>query len=339
MNKIDVLYTTDKNYLTITLASILSLAMNSNFQQEENITIHLMTEGLDQDDYRLTQEFKELCPNLKIIDYPLEEFDIAGYGIPKWRNTQVANARLFFQDVLGNKTSEIDRLLYLDADTIIVGDLSPLQQKPEPIYAVDDSVSLGHKKSLGVDRYFNSGVILLDVESWLREKYQERIKEFIRNNPVDHLLYPDQDILNIILKDKVTSLPRNYNMPSYSYALKGKDLSKYCKKYGVPVEQIEEGKKDPKILHSTGLLGIKPWMKNNIHPYNDVYRQYIYEANPSFELQSPNEFTSFLVQHPNLFYPLFMLKLYLPRSADRTMRKVLSNIEIPQKVKKKGDNQ
>ena len=47
-------------------------------------------------------------------------------------------------------------------------------------------------------------------------------------------------------------------------------------------EEIAEAKKDPKILHSTGVLGIKPWQKNRINPFNDVFMKYIYEVNPEF---------------------------------------------------------
>ena len=93
--KTDILYATNKNYLTITLASILSLYENSALaSNSKRLPIHLMTEGLTREDYELIDRVKELCPNADITLYPLDELDIEKFGLPQWRNTQVANARL-----------------------------------------------------------------------------------------------------------------------------------------------------------------------------------------------------------------------------------------------------
>lgn len=341
MNKIEILYATNRNYLTITLASILSLANNSQLHQEEPITVHLMTEGLQEEDNELIQTFKEICPNIKLIEYPLEEFNIGKYGIPEWQNTQVANARLFFQDVLGDRTKEIDRLLYLDADTIVVGDLTSLKRKQNPIYAVEDNTPTEYAINLGVTEYFNSGVLLLDVDNWRKQQYQEQIKEYIKQHQGEKMLYPDQDILNVVLDGKISKLSRAYNLPPFAYALEGRRLIQYCQKYDIPIDEILSGKETPRILHSTGLLGIKPWMINKVHPYNEIFQEYIQRVNPDYESQYPKTFKGLIAQYPRVFYTLFHLKSFLPSNLESAFRelsvKMTTNpVEQPSKQKKIG---
>ena len=287
MNKIDILYATDQNYLTMTLASILSLSENSNLTTSERIDVHLMTEDITEEDRNKIELVNSLCPNINLFTYPLEEFHIERYGIPEWQNTQVANARLFFQKILKEQVEKMDRMLYLDSDTIILGDLTELLEKQDPIYAVRDNTPSNYAKKLGLSTYYNSGVLYIDVKNWLDKNYQALIEDYIADNQGKEFTYPDQDILNAVLQGQISELSREYNMPPYAYALKEKKLIQYCKRYNVPLEELLEAKKNPKILHSTGLLGIKPWMVNEIHPYNEQYREYIRQIDPDFKLQIP----------------------------------------------------
>lgn len=312
MNNIDILYTTDSNYLPNTLASILSLVRNSLLNQEGLITVHMITENLTLKDELLIENVKKLCPNLKINIYKLEDYDITKYNIPKWLNTQVANARLFFQDILGEQVYKINKLLYLDADTIVVGDLSSLNNNNGLICAVEDVLPIEYAYSLNLNKYYNSGVILFDVEKWLKQSSQNQIKEYIQTHNLSQLKYPDQDILNIIFNEEISSLPKSYNLHSFTFALKGASLKQYCNNRHICYEDIIKAKQDPKILHSTAFLGIKPWMINCIHPYKDIFTKYLYEVVPNYDAKKPEGIKGILAQCPQLFYLLYNLNPYLP---------------------------
>lgn len=337
MNKIDILYATDQNYLTMTLASILSLSENSNLTTSERIDVHLMTEDITEEDRNKIELVNSLCPNINLFTYPLEEFHIERYGIPEWQNTQVANARLFFQKILKEQVEKMDRMLYLDSDTIILGDLSGLLNKEAPIYAVRDNTPSSYAKGLGLYTYYNSGVLYIDVKKWLEENYQEQIENYIENNQGKKFTYPDQDILNVVLQGQITELSREYNMAPYAYALRDEKLTNYCKRYNVPLDELLLARNNPKILHSTGLLGIKPWMINKIHPYNEPYREYISQVDPNFNLQIPRTIKGALAQYPSLFYTLFELKYNLPETLDPCFRKLSIQLNPNQKVKKRKD--
>ena len=92
----DVLYTVNKKYLLVFLASLTSLLRNSNL---DNIRIHLVTDGFDKDDFDKVYEVIAKFPGTKINCYNIDWFDIERFDIPDWRGTQIANARLFLSSV------------------------------------------------------------------------------------------------------------------------------------------------------------------------------------------------------------------------------------------------
>ena len=189
MDKIDILYATNKKYLFVTLASLVSLMENANLALDTKININLMTEGLVKEDYKLLEEIISLYPAFKLTVYPIEEFNIEKYNIPKWLNTQVANARLFFQEILGDKVKNMEKILYLDSDTIVIDDLRGLEKYQGGIYAVKDSALPSYCRKLNVDNYYNSGVLYLDPKNWIENNYQEKIVDFVKyNRDFDFLL-------------------------------------------------------------------------------------------------------------------------------------------------------
>ena len=94
--------------------------------------------------------------------YRLEDYAIEKYNIPSWRGTQIANARLFFQDII--KLDSINKLAYLDADTISRIDLSELFTYERAINAVPETRLKSSVERLGLSNYFNSGVFLFDMK-------------------------------------------------------------------------------------------------------------------------------------------------------------------------------
>ena len=331
VNKIDVLYATNPSYLIVTLASILSLIENSNLL-EKTLDLHLMTEGLTKDDFQFLESFLGQYDNVRVSIYPIEEFNVNKYHIPDWQHTQVANARLFFQDILGTKIKDMQQLLYLDSDTIVVDDLTGLAQYQEGVYAVRDNCMPAYYHKLNLDKYYNSGVLYLDTKTWIKECYQEQIVEFIEKNNSINLLYPDQDILNCALKEKIKPLSTSYNLSPYMCLIDDFTLQYHCSKTDNDYQKIKEDINNAKILHSCGILGVKPWSDNKVNPYNEVFRSYIGRIDPSFELQKLGIVKNFLANHPQLFNTLLNLKTYTPEYLENASKKLLSKVYQSRKM-------
>jgi len=111
-----------------------------------------------------------------------------------------------------------ERLLYLDADVIVLADLSPLFEislNGHPCAACVDPL-VGRApwtRTLGLPPgapYFNAGVLLIDVSSWSRDRISERSLQFMQQNP-DLCRFPDQDGLNVTLCGNYVPLDERYN--------------------------------------------------------------------------------------------------------------------------------
>lgn len=334
MKKIDVLYSADRNFIDIMTASILSLIINSNI---ENITLHIITSQYEETDYKKIEELVHRYPNVTVNFYPIEDFDIEKYHLPSWRGTQIANSRLFFQDILKSQLSTVSNLLYLDSDTIVVSSLTDLEEyNKSKINAVKDSISYSYFSRLDLKKYYNSGVIYINIDEWIKNKYQECLIKTIETTN-KKLILPDQDILNCALQNEITELPLNYNLNPYTYLFDG-ILSKLYfneKIRMVTHEEVIKAKTSPKILHTSGLANIKPWHENTINPFNDEFRRYIIQVNPNFEKLPLNEYQQLLNDNSLLLKYLLVAKNYLPPKISETIRTTSTKLQKNSKVKQK----
>lgn len=194
------------------------------------------------------------------------------------------------------------RLLYLDADTIVTGSLEKLfgndadtinmdetgrivdasanncGTKIKTLGMVYDTLSNFHKYSIGLsetDGYYNSGVILIDVDKWIEGRFSEKIVDHVKNVRAQYPS-PDQDLINIVLQGEITTLPFEYNfqphLRDYSYSAftgRFKPAPFYSK------AEVESANSKPVILHAFRYLGEFPWHKGNCHPFNDEFDKYL----------------------------------------------------------------
>lgn len=117
---------------------------------------------------------------------------------------------------------QYDRILYLDSDVFVVGDaldsVFDLDLQNCPIGAVTDITKLKHpkkptsdQKALGLDGpYFNSGVMLFDVERFIAVRVRQRCAEaaqLYQGKPI----YFDQTLLNIVLQNERAQMNMGWN--------------------------------------------------------------------------------------------------------------------------------
>ncbi len=176
-----------------------------------------------------------------------------------------------------------DRIVYIDCDTAVTGDLTGLMtidmQGNTVGMVMDSLMTTKCKTAVGIEgkgRYYNSGVILIDLAQWKKRQCSGRILSHIKN--VRTYGTVDQDVLNIELRDEILTLPIEYNLqpihldyPYRIYTGVYKHKEKYYQK-----EEIEKAVKAPKIVHYLRYLGEGPWNEGALHPctkYFDYYLQ------------------------------------------------------------------
>jgi lipopolysaccharide biosynthesis glycosyltransferase len=125
--------------------------------------------------------------------------------------------RLYFPLLLPDT---IDRIIYLDSDTIALRSLESLYKENLEGYCVG-AVYDNYIKSqplIGIDQhgeYFNSGMLLIDLKLWRETKVSECSFDYLTKYP-ERIRYVDQCALNAVLHHKWKKLPEKYNF-LYSY--------------------------------------------------------------------------------------------------------------------------
>lgn len=184
--------------------------------------------------------------------------------------------RLFMGEVL----PEVKRVLYLDCDTIVARPLGKLWNtdlqgrvmgavmEPTIYPKVKEMIGLGEQEP-----YYNSGVLLVDLERWRSERIQERVLEFWREKG-EHLFASDQDVLNGVLKGRILTLPAEYNFfTNYRY-FSYRTLTKRNLPYRtISREEFARAKRHPAIIHYMG--DERPWIAGNFNHYRKAYEHYL----------------------------------------------------------------
>lgn len=168
---------------------------------------------------------------------------------------------------------DVERVLYLDADTLVVDGLAELfasDLQGRPIGAVANVVEEGlwpHVRSLGIDdprTFFNSGVLLMDLA---RMRADGSVAELVRVSTERgaELLWPDQDALNIAFAGRWQPLHPRWNAQNslWGWAERADEV------FG-PVARAE-AVAQPAVVHFEGPLVCKPWHALNRHPWRDAY--------------------------------------------------------------------
>ncbi len=184
-------------------------------------------------------------------------------------------ARLLLDKLL---PEDLHRIIYMDGDTIVRGDLSELwntDMGDSSIGAcIESTCSLKRKEALGLKNmpYHNAGVLLVDLDNWRKNNTGKEIIDYYRAN--DGKLYAnDQDAINGSQRGKIKTLSITYNYHNtydiYRYRL----LEKNCD-YQVPgKDEVEKIKANPCIIHFLGEE--RPWRKGNKHRFGKEYIKYL----------------------------------------------------------------
>ena len=175
--------------------------------------------------------------------------------------TKEAYIRFWAQDLFPDRS----RVLYMDSDIIVAGPLEELwttDLQGKTIGAVEipnSSRPQQHGMPAG-SLYFNSGVLLIDLDAWRRGDYTNRCVEFLRLHP-EKAHDADQDILNLVLIGDWLPLDYKWNAINPFF--------RPSHELGLPQQVIERVRSEVRIIHYNG--SSKPWVYLDNHPRQRDY--------------------------------------------------------------------
>lgn len=144
----------------------------------------------------------------------------------QWMKAHISTPGMFFCEaiwyrlLLGEILKDLDRVIYLDSDTIInldIGEFWKEEVGASGLAAVPDFViqenhisKMVQKGLYPEEKYFNAGVLLIDLQKFRKvENLLERGTAFLKEH--DMVDYNDQDILNYFFGKECRLLPDKYN--------------------------------------------------------------------------------------------------------------------------------
>ena len=289
MNKVTVLYQSDDSYAAYMGVSIYSLFENN--KEANQINVYIINDSISQENTEKLLDMAEKYRRRICFLDPKELLNDTAISMTfrcigkRWNNHSYL--KLLFARMISEK---VDRLLYIDCDTIIADSVVPLFNMDMggcPIGMVQDSLITDSKQSIGIkntDRYYNSGVILIDTEKWKVSSCEERILYHLGNVRVYGTI--DQDVLNVVFKSEILTLPVRYNLqPIFlDYSLKQYNrVYKHAEPYYSGAE-IQDALLHPAIYHFLRYLGQSPWHKDSMHPCKTIFDYYL-DRSPWKELE------------------------------------------------------
>jgi lipopolysaccharide biosynthesis glycosyltransferase len=201
--------------------------------------------------------------SIRLEFVPIDESIFSGATLGPGRS-HMAYSRILLSHLL-----DVPRLIYLDCDVLVFRDLSELfdiELSLRKILAAvpdsetptlgDDSYTLAGAMNLPDDgRYFNSGVMLLNLDELRKQNFANQSFEFFENNRGQYRLH-DQSAINFLLHGQIAELPEYWNRASWRFdAQQNNELD--C------------------VLHYTGSV---PWLGGTPGPAQTLFERFASEV-------------------------------------------------------------
>lgn len=283
-NQKNIVFITDENYAMPTGIAIMSLI--SHISDEDRYQIYIVASEVSDVTKRKLLSLSTATVRIAIKDESLNALLVANTDIYGNNQTHVTKTALLKFD-LPRIFFNLDNILYLDSDILINDDISPIYQMDLSecyIAAADDMGDyktengfsyLGCRIGLQSDHYFNSGVMMLNLEKMRKDNITEKLWTY-RSEFKNYFV--DQDALNVVLQEKRNYLGIEYNFRTSVFQTV--PFKEICARYFSGEKQdINECLSNIKIFHMTDRY--KPWLYK-IDFFSNLF-EYYYKSSPFFD--------------------------------------------------------
>ncbi|MAM60762.1 DUF4422 domain-containing protein [Maritimibacter sp. UBA3975] len=272
--EVNVAFTSDRAYLPQTAAMVASLARHTD--PERHYNLFYLHENIGPRDLDLLASVLVAYPEISLHPINVAQPFAGEYRARHHAPSNATYNRFLLFDLL----PEVRRLVYLDVDLVLCGDVAELfdtEMGNAPIAAVTDALMtrvlatrvrtrdpavpdlydyLSGDLGLADDeiaRYFNAGVLILNFAAMDVAAVGADLRRRVTGN---RYFFRDQDILNVVFKDEALTLPPRYNVHN-------SDRGAYDN-VPVPIRNAAlAAKADPFIVHFAAAHQ-KPWREPDV---------------------------------------------------------------------------
>jgi len=263
---VHLLLCTDARYLQHVAVCLTSLLVNNPHLFIDIVIVRRATEQLDEPKLqRSLARFPNHSLKFRVFSPPAGRLlplnPRAHYTVDTW-------TRLWVEDFF---PPDVDRVLYLDGDIVVVGDIAPMWNVDlggALLGTVDIPGSQRGVTHLGLrpeDGYFNAGVLLIDLKQWRETRAMDTVLGYVDAYPELMTRDVDQEALNACFHGRRKRLDYKWNLVS----------SFFREAAALPFDRQEISTlcREARIIHYNSHP--KPWSYFCDHPRRAEYRKYL----------------------------------------------------------------
>lgn len=266
----NIAYSCNDYYIPQTGISMISLFENN--RDVEQICVYLISKDVSEKNVSQLKSIAEQYHR----DFREVKFDEIAYDLKlsnTGRHIATIYTKVFFPRIEG-----VDRMIYLDSDTIVVGSLKELwEDNLDGVYmGVVETLPTKFYKELGLpkgDRFFNDGMAVCNVaycrEHNLIDKVLKVIDDYNGNPPT-----LSEGALNKVCYGKVKYISLKYNLMAGLLFLCDIDSKYMSHVLHYSEEELYESCSHPVVIHYLTAFYNRPWFSPCKHPYKDEYLKY-----------------------------------------------------------------
>ena len=256
MFEYNICYSLDNKYTEQTAVSIASILKNADI--DDNVNFYILDGGLTKEDKNKLELLRNV-KNFNIEYIKVNNNDFKNCPLLQENNKEYhVTIPTYYRFKLATYLNKLDKVLYLDCDIIVRTSLKELYNIDISKYAaamVPDAESKKEALRLNIKKYFNAGLMLINLDFWRKNNIENLLFDYALNNK-DKILWQDQDIFNVVLSGKIKELDNTWNFQYFQYE----------KVDNTKLSQIN-------IIHLAGRF--KPWLIPFEHSVYDLYYYYL----------------------------------------------------------------
>lgn len=285
LKEVVVVCACDDNYAMPLTVMLYSAA--KNLDAGSRLSVYFIDGGLTESSWTAIKE--------TLVDLPVDVYSVQpDYSLVEHLHTShhvtpAAYLRLLTAEIL---PAHVEKAIYLDSDLLVCDDLTTLWQMPledhyclaspdiacpfvdartgcrnfrraNPYLATFEPIP--NFRELGIDgsaEYFNSGVMVLNLDLWRKDQVAARMLQCLEDNR-EHIWCWDQYALNVVFHGRWGRLPVRWNQGAHALDYPNLDNSP------VDREEFRTMLESPGIVHFT--TEFKPWHFHWKHLRGDLF--------------------------------------------------------------------
>lgn len=263
-NVVPVVFASDDAYAPVLTVAIESMLRNANPKRFYDVVV--LTSNISGDHQAIMRTYLERHANARITFFNVWRM-VRGYDLDT--NNEHISVETYYRFLVQEVLSAYDKVLYLDSDLVVEGDVAELydtQLGDNLVGATRDvdylaNLNLPDGNRLRYTRgvlkmknpydYFQAGVLVLNTRA-MRKLHT--VPEWLKVSQRPDFIYNDQDILNSECEGRVTYLDASWNVTNDIFH---RATALYPNTPAAAYDAYLASRRNPKIVHFAGAA--KPW--------------------------------------------------------------------------------